>query len=294
MSEKISFLGLGGSKCATTEIASILMTSPEIHIPEVKEIYYFNKYNPVYPNRKNLKYSRSYEWYHSNFDKLNLITGEISPIYLTSKSAPKAIRDYNDKMKLFVVLRDPVDRAYSQWKFERQRGIEFGTDFVQSLQLGEDKYVHESLYCQAIKRYLEYFKKEQIHIIFFEDYIENQKVEIQKLLSFLGVINKRDVSYPKTIVNKGKEIRYPGLIALVGLLRKIYIVYLPEIVRHFLREISIGIFIRKVESISLTERKNSTQSRLSEKERSLAMHYFIEDINNLEVLLNVDLEKWKK
>ena len=106
---KPDFLIIGAQKGGTSAIFDYLSRHPVIKAPEVKEIDFFCS-----PTR----FGKGEEFYHSHFPTGNaarLSTFEASPAYLMSSKAPGRIRDYRDDMKLVVVFRDPVERAYSAW-----------------------------------------------------------------------------------------------------------------------------------------------------------------------------------
>ena len=290
----VDFLGIGASKCATTELSEILNSSSEIFIPPLKEIYYFNDRNPVYPDRVNPNFGKNRRWYHAHFDWSFNNIGEVSPIYFTNVAAPKAIHEYNPDIKLFVILRHPVERAYSQWKFERQRGVESSDNFIESLRRKDGKYINESLYGKALERYLKYFGREQIHIIFFEDYIRNKNQVVEGLLHFLGIDDASNLSYPRSIVNKGKDIKSIRIVRFIGLLRKIYITTLPNWIKRVLRLCGQKKIVKCLVERSLKAREDGKDDGLETFNRVIALRYFINDIEFLEDLLKIRLETWKK
>jgi Sulfotransferase domain len=97
---------LGGAKCGTTSLYFYLIQHPKI-LPSIKkELFFFNKFH------------KTTEWYRKQFPEIigeEEITGEGTPIYFVHPQVARRIFDYNPKIKLIVLLRNPVDRAYSQY-----------------------------------------------------------------------------------------------------------------------------------------------------------------------------------
>lgn len=118
LSERLqpTFLIVGAQKGGTTALFEYLSLHPQVAPPEQKEINFFMCPALV---------AQGLEFYHSHFPLCSetasgQITFEASPNYLVSTEAPERMRHYNPKMKLIVLLRDPVMRAYSAWSMYRR------------------------------------------------------------------------------------------------------------------------------------------------------------------------------
>src|SRR5437660_11101224 len=120
------FLIIGTQKGGTTSLYNYLIEHPGIGPAYTKEIHFFN-----------LNFSRGPAWYRAQFpsrltryyaeyiQKTPYITGEASPYYLFHPQAPMRAARYVPKVKLLAILRNPVDRAYSQYQHQlRQPGVE--------------------------------------------------------------------------------------------------------------------------------------------------------------------------
>lgn len=109
-----SFLIIGGQKCGTTALHSYLSLHPKISGSEPKELHFFNSdYN----------YNKGFLYYESKFSNLGdkTISFEASPSYLVNASAPQRIFNYNPRVRLIVLLRNPVERAFSAWNMYKKR-----------------------------------------------------------------------------------------------------------------------------------------------------------------------------
>ncbi len=195
----INFLCIGAQKAGTTTLYNVLKQHSQIYLPPAKEIYFFSNDD---------LYARGEEWYHSHFrgKKNERAIGEITPDYLSSLTAPQRIFSYNDEMKLIVLLRDPAERAFSQYLMKTRNGRENRSfaDCVdrdlENLNKGlngtnTNSYLGRGLYSRQIARYLEYFSPGNFHVVMFEDFARDQEGEIKKILAFLGVNEDETLDY---------------------------------------------------------------------------------------------------
>jgi len=113
---KPSFLIIGTQKGGTTSLFHYLQKHPNVLSPEKKEIQYFS-----------WNYRRGLLWYRSFFPKKknNKIAGEASPDYLFHPYAAKRAYEYNPNFKIIVLLREPIDRALSQYHHEINKNKHF-------------------------------------------------------------------------------------------------------------------------------------------------------------------------
>jgi len=207
-----NFIGLGAAKAGTTTLHDILIQHPDIFLPSLKESHFFDC--PEY-------YDKGHGWYEKeifgDYAHQKAI-GEITPSYLYFDHVPERIyRLLGNRTKLICMFRNPMDRAYSHYLMMRRRGHE-KESFEKAIGLEEERvkkgfypgmrfsYIGSGLYATQIKRYLNYFPKENMFfIVFEEDFIKNRGVTITKLLDFLGVkgmelnlnIRSNPASYPK-------------------------------------------------------------------------------------------------
>ena len=96
---------IGAAKCGTSALAEFLAVHPNVAIPKIDyEISYFN-----------FKYTLNDEWYlrQMPFSNQHQITIESTALYMANKDVPKRVFSLNQKMKLIIILRDPVIRAIS-------------------------------------------------------------------------------------------------------------------------------------------------------------------------------------
>src|SRR4051795_9448938 len=116
----INFVIGGTQKGGTSALDAFLRQHPQICMPESrKELHFFDR-------EENFARPPKYRKYHANFrpGPGHRVTGEATPIYMYWDAAPARIWSYNPAMKWILVLRNPVERAFSAWNMETKRGAE--------------------------------------------------------------------------------------------------------------------------------------------------------------------------
>jgi len=180
-------------------------------IPGVgKEVYFFDK-----------KFDKGINWYKSFFptklsksrlenkQKRNCLTGEATPRYIHYPHTPKRVFDLIPNIKLIVLLRNPIDRAYSHYQMEAgndneelpfEEAIEQEekriTDDMKKMERNENfysvyfyrkSYLTRGIYVDQLKRWFEYFPREQFLILKSEDFYSKTPEVYQQVLDFLGL-----------------------------------------------------------------------------------------------------------
>lgn len=184
------FIGIGAQKAATSWLAKMLDAHPELYVSPQKESDFFSK-EQLYTMGFEKIYCK-----HFQFNTKKLKAGEISPSYLTSEQATKRIAKHYPKIKLFVVLRDPLERARSH--IEHLKSIHILPSDVslgQAIRIRPD-IIENGLYGKHIQRYLRYFPREQVHVIWYNDIVTQPLQTVQSLYKYLGV---RESYVPKAL-----------------------------------------------------------------------------------------------
>jgi Sulfotransferase domain len=214
-----SFLIIGVQKGGTTSLYRYLEDHPSIAGAFAKEVHFFDNHT------RDHKYGKGMSWYRSNFvydtnrrlpwlaNQPEIITGEGSPDYIFDVHAPKRIATHLPNAKIIVLLRDPVDRAYSHylhntradWDPDREK-LSFEDaiaaepkrldgeyeKIVQDESYFSYNYMHYSylkrgLYADQLKNLFRFFSREQILILKSEDFFSNPGLSFQQVLSFLQI-----------------------------------------------------------------------------------------------------------
>ena len=118
-SHHVNFLIAGVQKAGTSSLYQLLKRHPAVGLSSVKEVHFFDD--------ESLDWSKPpYERFHSYFPKRRraIAWGEATPIYSYWPNALERIKAYRPDMKLVLLFRDPISRAYSAWSHQRRRGRE--------------------------------------------------------------------------------------------------------------------------------------------------------------------------
>lgn len=174
----INFIGIGAQKCASSWIYEVLKNSNQTCLSEKKELDFFSHF-----------FDKGYEWYESNFQANNeKIIGEVSPSYFYNSDVPRRAFEYNPNMKIVLSLRDPVKRMYSNHLHEVRAGNISGENLNFETALKNNPlYLEQSCYSIHIKKWLTYFKLENIHIVFQEEVSLAPQTVSDNLCQFLGL-----------------------------------------------------------------------------------------------------------
>lgn len=291
---KIDFIGIGAEKSATTWVADCLAEHPQICFSKQKEIYFFNEYDPHTLKVKNLKYQRGVAWYKKHFTHSirMCIKGEFSPTYLYGKTTARRIKKHFPNVKIVVVLRNPVERAFSQYIHDQRVGVLLQTTFKQAIKKS-DSYIEKGLYYKNIKNYYKLFPKKNIHIIIYDDIKKNPLLVIRNLYKFLGVNSNYS---PKRLNNKSFEA------ANTRFQRLNYFMYQTEQYikkRGWARLVLLSEVsgVRKIAywfAHNVNKKKLDKYPKMDKGMETKLKSVFEKDINKLEKLINRDLSKWKK
>ncbi|MBN2866568.1 MAG: sulfotransferase domain-containing protein [Thiotrichales bacterium] len=187
---KLDFLIIGVQKGGTTSLQKYLQKNSLIGMSEIKELHFFDK--DKFLNKGD------YASYHSYFfNRKSPVLAEATPIYSFLTRCHKLIKDYNPDIKLILVLRDPVKRAYSQYNMALQKGKE-SLSFSEAVraEMAQEpfpnqerikSYVSRGFYFQQISKLLEVFESKQLIVLFSDDLMNNHRMVLSELNDFLGI-----------------------------------------------------------------------------------------------------------
>jgi hypothetical protein len=213
------FIIIGAAKSGTTSLYGALADHPfvvpcvtdEGHFDKTKEVHYFD-YN----------FYRGEDWYRSHFppaqDQLDFarehgrpfLTGEASPSYISHLWAPGRIRALLPEVKLIATFRNPVDRAYSQFKMTWREGEEDLESFDEATAREEERlrpelarmsadpyynswpygcwsYLSRSRYAEQVERWLRLFPREQFLFLKAEDLFSEPEQTLDRVCEFLAL-----------------------------------------------------------------------------------------------------------
>jgi len=203
----VDFLVVGAAKSGTTALHRYLGQHPRIFLPEVKELHFWEQNRN--PNRAIRRFSRPYTvpttllGYLSWFDSAaeGQVVGEVCPSYLFYHDLTIAsLRDYHpawERVKIVIILRDPIDRIFSQYRHVRRKGIDpENLDLAASIRrepLRRDclevtcglQYLGMSMYYAQVKAFLDSF--DDVRVYLYQDLRDDAPGLLADLFRFLGV-----------------------------------------------------------------------------------------------------------
>ena len=194
------FIVLGAQRAGTTSLHRWLSGRSDVRMSEPKELHYFD-----------LQLFRGPRWYRSHFlGGRGRLLGEATPYYLFHPTVPARISAALPEARFVVSLRDPVSRAYSQFRHERDLGFEPLESFEEALALEAERlegeaerleadpaavsYAHNHFsyfargrYASQLERWFAAVPREQIHVVFAEDMFTAPEATLGALCDFLGL-----------------------------------------------------------------------------------------------------------
>jgi hypothetical protein len=168
------FIIMGEMKCGTTALYRYISEHPMVEPAKRKELAFFNAH-----------YEKGLDWYKSQFpDCKNCFTGEATG-YLKFPDVAPRVYEAVPNVKLILILRNPVDRAYSHYHMHlRKRKID--VPFEEAVQ-GESTYLDKGIYAWRLKKWMDVFPREQFHIIQSEQLYKHPQETLNETFKFLGL-----------------------------------------------------------------------------------------------------------
>jgi hypothetical protein len=210
---RVTFIIAGVQKGGTTALFDYLAEDPGLSLSQVKETHFFDDETQDWA-------APDYDAYHANFGRPDgRPRGEATPAYVYWPSCLERIAAYNSDMRLILVLRDPIERAWSHWRMEYARGAET-SPFAACIREGrhrlfrtdpfgyhrEFSYVERGYYGEQVERLLGLFRRDQLLILRSEDLRRDPITALAKARGFLGVPNAT-APQPRD-VHVGREMDY--------------------------------------------------------------------------------------
>ena len=276
-----NFLGIGATRSGTTWLDRILRSHPDIYLPERrKEINFFDWY-----------YDRGVTWYEKFFPSPSQAfrytsIGEITPNYIHTPQVPVRIKQHLPDCRFIVNLRNPVDRAYSNYCFLVRDCAEQRT-FQECLVDQRRGIVSRGLYSQQLKRYLQLFPRENFFFIIYEDMIMHPQKVLFQLARFLSVDNNKfDLNIIKQKVNASRKSRFPRARALVIRCRN----YLGKKDSEWVWNIAKNSGMKQIFE---AWEKGAAPPPIETSIRAELFSKYASDITALEELIDIDLSIWR-
>lgn len=221
------FLIIGAQKCGTTFLYDLLSLHPEVEPATTKEVHYLDQ-----------RFGEGVEWYRSHFaalprsDSRRAVTGEATPYYLFYPHAPARAARLMPEARLLILLRNPVDRAYSHYHHMLRRGRE-SLSFKEAVRAEEFRlrgevekimederyhsynhqwfsYLSRGVYIDQILAWQQYFDARQMLVLKSEDLFSDTLATFKTAARFLGLEDWEPAARAPTVKTGGYAPMEPG------------------------------------------------------------------------------------
>lgn len=290
-----NFIIAGNPRSGSTSLFYYLKQHPEISFSAIKEPRYFSSIGldlPLKGPGDNTQFQNvvfTFDEYKKLYEKVNnKRVGDASIQYLYSyQSTADLIKADLGDIPILILLRNPIERAYSAYNLKIRDGFE-KESFESAINLEEERlnsnydmlwaYASNGLYFEAVKKYKEVFSK--VRIVLFEEFIEDPKSSLEEIFDFLEVTKNVNIDTSKKYAHAGKpknklvELLTSNKYRFTQAMRNVVLSLVP---RWMIESIASGMF---------------NKSSVSPQMRRQLEEYFKEDINKLKSLIKNDLSSW--
>lgn len=263
------FIIIGAVKAATTWIAHQLRSQPSIFLPKAEPHYFSSDYD------------RGPGWYASLFSAASddQLIGEKSADYLAHPAAAARLAHELPRARLVVQLRNPIDRAYSDYCMLFRRGTVDG-EIERHLGAGDEqpRFLAGGLYRQHLARFLNHFPAEQLQIILYDDIRSKPEATLQAVGKHIGA---QRTLYPVALEERQNDSRKPML---------------PLAMRRFMAPIKPVVApLRDNALFAMVHRRLArpvAYPPLTSDLRLRLRDYYAEDVRQLGMMIGRDLRPW--
>jgi hypothetical protein len=277
---KLHRIHIGTQRAGSTYLRNLLLDHSDLTLSNRAEVGFFNKH-----------FDLGAKWYSDTFPDGDYKV-DISPAYFKfSEIVPKRMHAFfanPDKLRLSLILRNPIDYVASHFHMHKMRG-----HFEQAPKTYPDppetleecikeypEYLERGRYDQLLDGWLEYFDRNQIKIFLFEDFIESTDTTIKELLEFWEVPDP-DKKLSVSEASQNSAMRYKFLYQLRDVLAQYD--WLKEWLKNSL----------VVQAIHQQFFAVSPSREVTKKEQGLLKEVFEGSVDKLETDFSVNTEVWK-
>lgn len=268
---------IGTQKAGTSYLYHVLKKHPGLSLSELTELHYYS-----------LNYEKGVDWYLGTY-KGGGMKVDISPKEFLYKTLPseRIAHDLGaENVRIILTLRNPIDYLNSHFCMQIHHGFfknnpsypEFTSDLVAFVKR-YPAYLERGMYYEILsKGWVPHIPKENIHIIFFENFIKNPTESTKEMLRFWNV---QELDLSTTSVSQNRLLRFSGLQKIRDVVMKF-----PNL-KEYLRENSLFEWVYK--KILTT----SSKEKLSSEHREYLADIFIDDVRQLEEFVGREIVEWK-
>ena len=299
------FLLVGAPKAGTTALHAALAGHPGLFLSGVKEPKYYlcgDSPPPAYRGPGDAHSNREWVWQRQRYLDLfgtareDQLAGESTPFYLYHRDARRRIAADLPRAKLVAVLRDPVDRAYSNWQHLWVDGLEPVGDVVEAARREQSRvdegwapfwhYRGLGMYGRQLADLYEHFPREQVLLLRYRELIDDPHATLNRVARFLGVAEDVVTEIPsgnsRPFVTPGARTRVLGPVVRAGATAGQF--FPPQAWRAVSRPL-VG---------QLHQRGDAARPRLTPEQSATLRAPFLEDIALLEELTGESYADWSR
>ena len=283
---------VGAQKSGTTSLYEYLKMHPQIFMSPLKEPHFFSQ-DRVNVDRdfmvtQECDYLRLFEG-GETFQYI----GEASQSYLWHSEVPHRIKDKSPDAKIIIILRDPVERAFSHYLMDFLDGIPQRPfiDFLVNEKVAKEKvygtghlYIDLGRYYEQVNRYFQIFGRDQVRVLLFEDLVRDPTNLLNEIAGFLN-IDKEPMSTIPTPDTAFNDYKAPQ----------------NNLIQYIMRFRELRIWWRKIIPVGIRYNfrvnflaKKSPKPFLDPKARQFLVSIYEPEIAELEILLNRELPELRK
>jgi len=272
-----SFLFIGPDKTGSTWICDMLAQHPQVFVSPAKDIYFFDRY-----------YGRGLAWYRRHFAQAGQAraVGEFSHDYIFSQDACTRIARDLPSVRLISFLRNPVDRAFSEYLFIRKHGLLSAQQDLRAASAAFPSILEGGRYGQHLGMYVRQFGREALFLRDFEDIANAPADLLRDLCAFLDVD-------PGFAFQNMTERVLPASQARFGAVAK-----LAKLAAMGLRDAGFDHLVGRIKRLPVVHRalyrryEAQDKPRLSDADRQWLREIYRDDVAELEQLLGRSFQHW--
>lgn len=290
------FIIIGTGRSGTSALTKFLDAHPEISVPEKEPRYFIHDEEWSAPKNLQRKFGFLRQWKYSDAnayqamldrDPSAKVRGEASVQYMIDDRSASRIAEVIPQVKLIVLFRQPVERAYAHFNLNRSLRTEPMRDFMRCIEQepqreaegwrGDLRYLHCSRYVKPLRTFLEFFPEEQLRYYLFEDWNQRPQEVWDDLMQFLGTDPGWSPDFNRRVSPTRK---LPPYWLVTRAWRNQLMEVFPKPLRVAIKKRGTALITGKFPPLSDALR------------RSLTEKYFVEEIQELETLIHRDLGHW--